>query len=401
MADEYDLAVIGAGPAGSITAYCAARRGLRTALVDQREFPRDKACGDGLGPGVANLLRQVGLEHVLAGEVAADALTVYGPDGSALDAALPAIGGDLLDGYVVPRAEFDQRLRSAALEAGAVDLAGHKLLDTGPASGHRWATLRRGDETVHLRASLVVGADGAYSTVRRLLGVPRNRQRHMAIAMRAYAKTDAFDPGGALGPRMVFEFSRALLPAYGWIFPTGRGLVNVGVGLPVAHVRRPGYDLRTLLDSFVDGCRARGIDVGTPYRHRAHHLPTAGAMPRLVHERAVLVGDAASMINPFSGEGIAYAMSAAHRLVEALPTDLSRGLDGGLREYERQFRRAHRAHVASVVVAARLLASPWCATRVIRAARRDPRVLGDAVEMLFGLGRFRASTALRILRSGR
>jgi flavin-dependent dehydrogenase len=260
--------------------------------------------------------------------------------------------------------------------------------------------LRRRDETVHLRASLVVGADGAYSVVRRLLGVPRNPQPHMAIAMRAYAKTDAFDPGGEFGPRMVFEFSRALLPAYGWIFPTGRGLVNVGVGLPVAHVRRPGYDLRTLLDSFLDGCRARGTDVGTPYRHRAHHLPTAGALPPMAHERAVLVGDAASMINPFSGEGIAYAMSAAHRLVETLPSALQGRLGPALRAYEREFRRTHRAHVASVVVAARLLVSPWCATRVIRAANRDPRVLDDAVEMLFGLGRFRASTALRILRSG-
>src|SRR5688572_9115820 len=123
--DECDVAVIGAGPAGAIAAYCAARRGLRVALVDQRTFPRDKACGDGLGPGVAKLLRQVGLGHVVAGEVAADAVTVYGPDGTALDSALPSIAGDLVDGYVVPRAEFDDRLRSAALDAGAVDLAGH------------------------------------------------------------------------------------------------------------------------------------------------------------------------------------------------------------------------------------------------------------------------------------
>lgn len=397
--ERFDVAVIGAGPAGSIAACVAARRGLRVALVDQRTFPRDKACGDGLGPGVAALLDDLDLAHVLAGEVPARALTVYGPDGVVLDADLPPASGR---GHVVPRIDFDDRLHTAALARGAVDLSGHKLLDSGLSARCRWVTLRGPGGQSTIEAPLVVGADGAYSTLRRLLGVPKNPDQHMAVAMRAYAKSTMFDPDGALRPRLVFEFSRSLLPAYGWIFPTGKGVVNVGVGLMLPHLQRREHDLRTLLHKFVISCRERGIELGEPYQERAHHLPTAGALPPLAHERAVLIGDAGSMINPVSGEGIVYGMRAARRLVEGLPADLADpvALRRSLRGFERRFRREHRAHIYSSLAAHRLLSSPWWTKRVVTAAQRDPNVLRDAIDLLFDLGRLRPSTTVRILRHG-
>jgi geranylgeranyl reductase family protein len=391
---RFDVAVVGAGPAGCVAAYTAARRGYRVALVDQRAFPRDKPCGDGLGPGVGRLLDELDLGHVLAGEAAAEALTVYGPDHTRLDADLAELG---CRGYVVPRVELDERLRRAALDAGAEDLAEHKLVRTRiGADGRREVTVRGRDGEEAFPVQLVVGADGAYSTTRRLLGVAKNPERHTAIAMRAYAKTTMSDP------RLVFEFSRTLLPAYGWIFPTGKGVVNVGVGLMLPHLRARGHDLRTLLDKFVVSCRERGIELGDPYRHRSHHLPTAGALPRLAHERAALVGDAGSMINPVSGEGIVYGMRAAERLVAELPDDLrdAGALGAALGRYEHGFKKAHRAHILSSLAAHRMLSSPWWTVRVIKAAGRDPQVLRDAIDLLFDLGRIRPSTTVRIVRHG-
>jgi menaquinone-9 beta-reductase len=216
--------------------------------------------------------------------------------------------------------------------------------------------------------------------------------------MRAYAKSTAFDER----PCLVFEFSRALLPAYGWIFPTGDGLLNVGVGLMLPHLRRRQGDLRYLLDKFVIACRERGIEIGEPYGHRAHHLPTAGWLPPLAHERAVLIGDAGSMINPVSGEGIVYGMRAGRRLVDALPADLTdaNAVRRALRRFEREFRRSHRAHLYSSRAAHRLLSSPWWTKRVINAAQRDPHVLRGAIDLLFDIGRLHPSTTFRILRHG-
>lgn len=396
-ADQFDVIVVGAGPAGSTAALVAARRGWRVALVDQRTFPRDKPCGDGLGPGVARLLRELGLEGVLAGVPPATSLTVYGPSGAELNAPLAGT-----EGYVVPRAEFDQRLRLAALGAGATDLAGHKVTATGLADDQRWVTIRRGTAERRLYAPLVVAADGAYSVLRRALGAGRPADRSVAVAMRAYADTDAFDPDGPLGTRMVFEWSKELLPAYGWVFPTGKGVVNVGVGVMLPQLRRRSMDLRRVLDGFADSCRQRGIDLGDLYARRSHHLPLARPVPRLAYERAVLIGDAGSMINPLSGEGIVYGMTAARRLVEGLPetlTDAARQRQA-LADFDVWFRRTHRVHLISCRIAHRLMSNPWWARHMITAANRDPVVFGDAVELLFGLGRIRLDTTWRILRHG-
>lgn len=398
-ADQFDVVVTGAGPAGSTAALVAARRGWSVALVDQRTFPRDKPCGDGLGPGVAKLLGELGLEHVLAGEHPATSLTVYGPGGTELTAALTVLDHD---GYVVPRADFDQKLRLAALKAGAVDLAGHKATATGLAGDRRWVDIQRGPATRRLTASLVVAADGAYSRMRRALGAGKPSGHSVAVAMRAYADTDAFDPDGPLDTRMVFEWSKELLPAYGWIFPTGRGTVNIGVGVMLPQLRRRSIDLRRVLDGFADSCRRRGMDLGHLYSRRSHHLPLARPVPRLAHERAVLIGDAGSMINPLSGEGIVYGMAAARRLAGTLPADLSGAAAQreALKGFEAWFRRTHRAHLLSCRVAHRMMSHPWWAKHMITAADRDPVVFGDAVELLFGLGRIRFGTTWRILKHG-
>ncbi|MDG4767361.1 geranylgeranyl reductase family protein [Solwaraspora sp. WMMD406] len=401
-ATAFDVVVVGSGPAGATAALLAARRGWHVALVDQRAFPRDKPCGDGLGPGVAQLLRELDLGRLLAAETPVAALTVYGPGGAELNAPLIGVDGHTTEGYVVPRADFDQRLRLAALAAGAVDLAGHKVTGTGLGEQRRWLSVRRGGTESRLTAPLVVAADGAYSTVRRMLGVGRPAVRHTAIAMRAYAETDAFDPDGPYGGRMIFEWSKELLPAYGWLFPTGKGVVNVGVGVMLRAMRHRGLDLRSVLDRFADSCRQRGIELADLHAYRSHHLPLASRVPPLAHERAVLLGDAASMVNPLSGEGIVYGMTAARQLITGLPAELTSAvpLTTALNEFEAWFRRTYRAHLVSCRIAHGLMSMPWWARQVIQAAQRDPVVFSDAVSLLFGVGRIRADTTWRILRHG-
>jgi menaquinone-9 beta-reductase len=423
-----DVAVVGAGPAGSIAACAAARRGLKVALIDRGTFPRDKTCGDGIGPGAVRVLRELGLDSILAGRPRIAAVTVFGPSGERTENPVPAIPGKSADVFVVPRVQFDEHLFRAAIEAGARDFAGQRYLGMSGSDGRLRTVELRDAHGVRtkLRARLVIGADGAYSDVRRdLAGTARPRPQFIGIAMRAYAESrdfesaaagaaagaagDAAGAGAAAGALMLFEFDRELLPSYGWVFPVGGGMINIGVGLPIAQARERGVDPRRLLMQFADRLRARGVEVGELKNVRGHQLPSVVEMPRLAYERAALVGDAASMINPVSGEGIAYAMTAALRLVEALPESSSpsrsladgAALDAALSRFERDFRADHRLHFLSCRFTMALLRHAGTAALVVRAIQNDPQVLSGVFDMLFGDGRLHGGTALRIVFSNR
>jgi menaquinone-9 beta-reductase len=400
--DHYDIAIVGAGPAGSVAAYAAARRGFSVALIDRQTFPRDKTCGDGIGPAAVRVARRLGIEDVFDGYTPVETVTVFGPNGSRSDSAIPDIDGQAATGFVIPRLEFDNRLFQKAMKAGAEDFSGIRFLNMTARTTERTVQLRNGDGTAQtIGARLVLGADGAHSAVRRALveGRDPRRSKHTGFAMRAYAQSTDSWPVAEPGPRLMLEFSRDLLPSYGWAFPVGGNRINIGVGGPLDVLRHRSTDLSKLLDSYVVSMRARGIEVGKLEEKRAYHLPHIAGMPTLTYPRAALIGDAASMINPVSGEGIAYAVTAAVQLVEALPEKLDDGdmLEKALARFEHDFRTTYRIHFASSRATLRLLRSPVWSSVLVRSMQRDPQVLSDAIDMLFGFGRFHLATALRVL----
>lgn len=401
----YDLAVVGAGPAGSTTAILAARRGLRVALIDRQTFPRDKTCGDGIGPTAVRALRGIDVGDIFDGCTPVRDVTIYGPSGEQLAGPIPPIDGEPAYGYVIPRIEFDQRLFNRALAEGASDFQGHRFTGMRLLPDRREIDLRAVDGTeLTIQARLVVGADGAYSAVRKELDPPTPEQakNHTLLAIRGYADSGDFAPGTEFGPRLLFEFTRDLLPSYGWIFPADDGRINIGVGGPIPILRKRGIDLKAQIHVFTDQMRRKGIEIGELRDVRAHQLPHVAGLARLSHPRAVLLGDAASMINPVSGEGIAYAVTAACQLGKSLPDDLTDTvtLQAALENFEREFRRHHRAHFASIRVSSTMLRSKTWAGVLLNAAQRDPKVLEDGVNLLFGFGHIHAGTVARISRNG-
>lgn len=404
MADEvFDIAVVGAGPAGSFAALCAGRRGFSVALIDRACFPRDKTCGDGIGPGAVRALRSAGLEEVFDGFESVQTVAVLGPDGSRSDSPIPDIDGEPANGFIVPRLEFDYRLFQAAIKAGAHDFTGMRFKTMSAPVPRRHLELRdAGGEKHTIAAHLVVGADGAYSAVRRLLvpGKDPSWVRHTGLAMRAYAASDDLWPDGADGPSLMLDFGRDLLPSYGWIFPIGGNQVNIGVGGPLDVLQHRGASLDAMLEAYAARMRAAGMSLGELRSRRGHQLPHVAGLPRLAHPAAVLIGDAASMINPVSGEGIAYGVTAAAELIAALPKDLSGpALQPSLDRFESEFRAKYRAHFWSSRAVLRMLRNPVSARALVRSMQRDPAVLSDAIGMLFGFGAFRPVTAMRVLRS--
>lgn len=309
----FDVAVVGAGPAGSVTALVLARAGARVALIERAAFPRDKACGDLVGPRGVQVLDELGIE--VPGAPRLGDMAVIGPSGSRV--ILPAAPGRTYPGYAlaVPRIRFDALLRDAALDAGAVAVSG-RVAACEP-RGDGAAAVVHLDDGARLAAGVVVGSDGALSVVGATAGLCDSARSLWGFAVRVYTEHHVDLPTIVLWD----ESPGRGLPGYGWIFPGGDGGANLGLGVGTGAQRRTGARVTRLLPEFV----SRLVDLGVlptgatvPERSLGGWLRVgvAGTVP--ARDRVLLVGDAAGLVNPLQGEGIAQALASGRAAAESI-----------------------------------------------------------------------------------
>jgi geranylgeranyl reductase family protein len=384
--------VVGGGPTGAATAIALRREvpDARVTLVDKATFPRDKTCGDGLGPGARRVLDGLGLSELLERFHMPMSVAISGPGGVEAVTHGSMIEGRDMAGYVSPRLALDDLLLGAARDAGAEVREGVSFEGMASARGGEGVTLSDGAATF----DLVIGADGAYSGVRRAMGIERPSMRHTHIAMRAYGRVT--HPDKPVGDTLRFDFLESLLPVYGWVFPLADDGANLGVAIPVNHLKRQterhGRKLRDLLDMYVEDLERRGFSVSGLERVAAHQLPHAAARtPMTARGRAaVLLGDAAAMINPLSGEGIFYGMAAGVQLAEHLgarqragETWRGEGLPGALAGFERAYRSRFARHYRECYLAQQLIRSPFWAAAATRAVAASEDAMAHVALMLF------------------
>lgn len=365
--EAVDVAVVGAGPAGAAAALAARRAGASVLLLDRADFPRDKACGDGIAAHALDVLADLGVPDPVAGYPPLTGLRLVGPYGASVARRLPR------PAYTVPRRVFDARLVAAAVAAGA------RLVR------HTVRHLEERDDQVILdraiAARAVIGADGAGSTVRRALGTPANPDRHLALAIRGYAPA----PSGP--PEQLIVTCGEGWPAYAWSFPIGDGTANIGYGEVLRGQRVSRRHLLARLAVLLPG-----TDPATVTAPRAHHLPLSTHRPPPGRGRILLAGDALSLINPFTGEGIFYAV-----LSGALAgTAAARTPGHAARAYTRALGRRLGAHLRHSSTAAWLARRRTVVEATVGAAARDARVFDSVVELGLGDGRLDARTLARI-----
>jgi geranylgeranyl reductase family protein len=304
--ERCDVAVIGAGPGGSAAATWAARAGADVVVFEKGERGRDKSCGDGLTPravaeldrlgvGIGDFHRIDGL-RVQAGRTTRE---VRWPDGP-----FPPYGA------VAPRAEFDAQLMDVAAKAGA-DLRertpAEPLVEGGRVTGVRTAA---GD----VAADLVVVASGAGSPAARQLGSVRVPTSPFGLAIRAYIPSTRADDRYMEACLTVKGPDGAIVPGYGWVFPAGDGIVNIGVGALSTMRNFSDLNLNTMLAAYTEQVRESwglGEFVARP---RAWRLPMHVGLRG--GPGWVAVGDAAGLVNPFNGEGIDYALESGRVAAE-------------------------------------------------------------------------------------
>jgi menaquinone-9 beta-reductase len=308
---RFDAVVVGAGPAGSIAALVLARSGARVALADKAAFPRDKACGDLVGPRGVQVLMDLGLRVPDAGQ-GSDLLAV-GPSGRR--SRLPAFTGHTYPGHgiIVPRLALDHALREAALQAGAVSVRARITAVERDADGRVDAVIS-GDGQ-RLAAEVIIAADGALSPVARLAGMLDPQTALWGFAIRAYVPAEVPLPLLILLDASPWR----IYPGYGWLFPGADGQANVGIGVGLGSSRGQAQ-LRGDLTRLVALLGQRG-DLSADARPG----PVMGGWLRMGGTGAppaagnvLLTGDAAGLINPLQGEGIGPAMVSGRLAAEAV-----------------------------------------------------------------------------------
>jgi len=327
IADQADVVVIGAGPAGSATAAWAARAGLDVLLVDAERFPRDKPCGDGLTPRAVAELRGLGLGDWLGNRANNWGLRAAG-FGQTL--YLPWPGGSLPKfGSAAPRTELDASIRQVALDAGARPLEGARAVGV-ERSGSRVSAvnLMVGSTQQQVRCERLVIADGARSQLGRKLGRTWHRGTAYGVAARSYIKSHRSDDPWISSHLELRDAGNQLLSGYGWIFPLGAGEVNVGVGTLATDKRPADVNLRSLMQHYVESQREHWQFEGEVRAPASALLPMGGAVSGVAGANWLLVGDAAGCVNPLNGEGIDYGLETgrlAAQLLASAPTtaDLS------------------------------------------------------------------------------
>lgn len=315
-----DVIVVGAGPAGSTTAYHLARSGLEVLLLEKTAFPREKVCGDGLTPRATKQLVAMGIDvSEKAGWLRNKGLRIIG-GGNRLQLDWPELASYPDYGLVRKRDDFDEQLARQAEKAGA--RLYERCRVTEPVLDERSrritgvrAQLGEDRTPTVFRAPLVVAADGNSSRLSLAMGLHRREDRPMGVAVRTYYTSPRHDDDYLESWLELWDRrgpQDRLLPGYGWVFGMGDGTSNVGLGVLNTSSAFKELDWREILKAW---CASMPEEWGCTEENRTGPIRGA-ALPMAFNRQPhytrglLLVGDAGGMINPFNGEGIAYAMES-------------------------------------------------------------------------------------------
>jgi menaquinone-9 beta-reductase len=395
--DAFDVIVVGGGPGGATCATFLSRDGHRVLLLEKATFPRDKPCGDAISGKSASVLREMGLADAVeeVPHAIAEGVLFSGPRGDLVQIPFPkdidptGIRNSkkynyITAGYVCRREVYDNILFQHAKAQKSVTTmedaeVADVLLEGSRAIGVR---LKDGRE---FRAPLVIGADGALSVVAQKVGAFERDHDHWIGSFRVY-----FEGVKGMSNDIEIHFVEGLIPGYFWIFPLDNGLANVGSGMIETDLRDPKKNIKLVEDTyrimrehpmfkerFAEAKEVPGSRRGWLLPLGSKHRPVAG-------DGWMLIGDAAALIDPFSGEGIGNAMVSG-RLAAATATkalasrNVSREM---LLPYEAALRAELDRELQMSYKLQRLGRHRWLLNFVLRRAAKSERVRETISSML-------------------
>ena len=309
---QVDVLIIGAGPAGASTALFLAKEGITSTIVDKHIFPRDKICGDALSGKVVEVLNK--LDKGLASELVTNdkflgswGVTFVAPNGKSLRVPFSVKKEKKTPpGFIAKRLDFDNWLVQKLRNNNYIELIENtEIRDYTRENGRIIATSKTGQS---FSAKIVIAADGAYSSFTKDIAGLKTEPEHNCFGLRAYYK----NVKGLDAENFIeLHFLKEILPGYFWIFPLPNGEVNVGVGMRADKMSRKKINLKKAFEEVLKNnaaIRERFSEAEKIGDIKLHGLPLGSKKRKLSGDNYMLCGDAALLIDPFTGEGIGNAM---------------------------------------------------------------------------------------------
>ena len=374
---KFDVLIVGAGPAGAATAIALGNSGLSVGLLDKAKFPRDKTCGDALSVDVVNQLRILSpalsdaFEQFIP-KVSSYGVKIFAPDGNHLD--IPFVHNQQKrPGFVCSRLDFDNLLLQHLTAYPNVKLFEEHIVNRVENVGDQICV-----HTNHgaFSAPIVVGADGAHSIVAKELSNLRPDKDHYSAGLRVYCEgVSDFHPENFI----ELYFFQNILPGYLWIFPLPDNNANVGIGMLSSAVSKKKVNLKAVLHELLSThpALAKRLKNARPKETvKGYGLPLGSKKRSLSGERFLLAGDAASLIDPFSGEGIANAIrsgrvAASHILKCFEQHNFSKSFNT---QYDKEIYRRMWNELRLSRTLQQLCKYPWLFNFVVRKAKQNEHV---------------------------
>ncbi|MEV0583007.1 geranylgeranyl reductase family protein [Nonomuraea sp. NPDC050310] len=398
---DADVIVVGAGPAGSATAYYLAQHGLDVLLLEKTTFPREKVCGDGLTPRAVKQLMNMGVDIDAPGWTRHKGLRVVG-GGHRFDLDWPELDSFPNFGLVRTRQDFDEILAANAVKGGVrlmegVNVSGPILDDR---SGHIVGVTTKDGRS--FRSRVVVAADGNSTRLALAMGLHKREDRPMGVAVRTYYDSPRHDDD-YLEIWLELWDGDTLLPGYGWVFGVGDGRANVGLGLLNTSDAFKAIDYRDLLKRWT-----RNMPAEWQFDDEHMTAPIRGAALPMAFNRQphytrglLLVGDSGGSINPFNGEGIAYAMEtgeiAAEVIAKALRQDTAAQRERVLRTYSQVLKDAYGGYFTLGRLFVEAIGKPGLMSFGVRHGLPHPRLMRFALKLLGNLTDRRGDASDKII----
>ncbi len=396
---DADVIVVGAGPGGATTAHYLAMAGLDVLLLEKSRFPREKVCGDGLTPRSVQSLIAMGVGIAESdGWIRNKGLRVIG-GGLRLELPWPELASFPDFGLVRPRLDLDEVLVRQAEKAGArlheqITVTGAATDTAGRVAG---VTAQTGADKVPatFRAPVVVASDGVSGRLALSLGIGKRSDRPMGVAVRRYYTSPRTDDDHLESWLELWDGDgggeRRQLPGYGWIFGVGDGTSNVGLGILNSSAAFRHTDYRAMLGRWLATLPAEWgfAEENATGPVRGGGLPMGFNRTPHYTRGLLLVGDAGGAVNPFNGEGIAYAMEsgrlAAEHVTQALARPAGPARERALRAYPEALRAGYGGYFRLGAVFVRLIGNPHVMKIATRHGMPHPVLMRFVLKLLANL----------------
>ncbi len=385
---DTEVAIVGAGPAGTTCAIHLANKGIKCVLIDKAVFPRDKICGDAISGNAVYELEKLGIHFPEAfsnfeEKIHTSGIKFIAPSGRSLYLKMKKVRkGFSHAGYVSSRMCYDHFLYEQAAKHSLIRII-HGTTVNEVKSYVDCLELYTKEENYVIKAQLVVGADGAHSILAKLVRREVDKKHYSGGLRQYWENVEGFDEGNPI----ELHFYKNTLPGYFWIFPMAKNKANVGIGIKSDVISKKRINLKQVMDDLIKNhpMVAPRFKNATPLEEpKGFGLPLGSKKIKLSGNRFILLGDAASLIDPFTGEGIGNAMLSGRIASEHIEQALKEKKFDPMfnKQYDEAVYKKLGGELNTSYRLQKMLGKPWLFNWIVKKSNKNPYLHSFIEDML-------------------